>query len=240
MFSENFIMDLSRFSGRHFPPEVILWAVRWYCRYPLSYRHVEEMLKERGAHLDHATVARWVQIFGAELEKRLRRQHSKIGTSWRVDETYVKVKGEWSYLYRAVDKQGNTIDFLLSLKQDKQAAKRFFEKSIKKPANPKPEKVTTDKHIAYPFALEELKEEGTLPQTPEHRRSKYLNNRIESDHARFKQPLKPMRGFKSFACAENTIAGMEAMGMLRKRQFTEMHHYKTEVDFIHSLFELIA
>lgn len=233
-------MDMSLFAGRHFPPDVILWAVRWYCRYPLSYRNVEEMVQERGAFLDHATVARWVQIFGAELEKRLRRQRSKVGTSWRMDETYVKVKGEWTYLYRAVDKQGNTIDFLLSTKQDKQAAKRFFKKSLKKPGNPKPEKINTDKHAAYPPAIEEIKKEGILRETLEHRRIKVLNNRIESDHARFKQPLKPMRGFKSFACAENTIAGMEAMGMLRKRQFTEMQHYKTEVDFIHSLFGITA
>jgi transposase, IS6 family len=113
-----------------------------------------------------------------------------------VDETYIKVKGEWTYLYRAVDKAGNTIDFFLSTTQDKEAAKRFFKKSLKKPTNPKPEKVTTDKHLAYPVAIQALKKEGILPKTVKHRQSKYLNNGIESDHARFKQPLKPMRGLE--------------------------------------------
>jgi len=190
--------------------------------------------------VDHSTLDRWVQKFGPEMERRLRKQPSHVGKSWRVDETYVKVNGEWRYLYRAVDKQGNTVDFMLSEKQDKAAAKAFFKKSLKKPGNPMPEKINTDKHLAYPSAIEELKEEGTIPKETEHLRVKCLNNIIESDHARFKQPCKPMKWFKTFPTAQNTIAGMEAMLMLRKRQFIAMNHYKTEVDFVNSLFGLTA
>lgn len=128
------------FAGRHFPPDVILWAVGWYCRYSLSYRHVEEMLKKRGVEVDHSTIARWVEVYGPEIEKRLRRQPSCVSTSWRVDETSVKIKGEIHWLYRAVDVKDNSMDFFLSKKQDKQAASDFFQKSLKKPSNPKPEK----------------------------------------------------------------------------------------------------
>jgi transposase, IS6 family len=228
------------FTGRHFPADVILWAVRWYCRYPLSYRHVEEMLKERGVKVDHATIARWVAVYGPEIEKRLRRYPSFVSSSWRVDETSVKIKGKIHWLYRAVDKDGNTVDFFLSQKQDKKAAKGFFKKSLKKPSNPKPEKVNTDQHQAYPAAIEEMQEEGLFSEAWVHRRVKYLNNRIESDHARLKQKFKPMRGFKTFASAEKTIAGMEAMLMLKKRQFIAMKDYKSEVHFVHSLFQIPA
>lgn len=233
-------MSDSIFKGRHYPPEIILWAVRWYCRYPLAYRMLEEMLKERGVNLDHATIARWVQVYGPEIERRLRRQASCVSSSWRIDETRVKIKGEIHWLYRAVDAQGNTVDFFLSETQDKAAANAFFEKALKKPSNPEPEKLTTDAHQAYLWAIKDLKEAHKLKKEVPHRISKYLNNRIESDHARFKQKLKPMRGFKTFDGAEKTIAGMEAMLMLRKRQFTNMENYKTEVNFVHSLFQITA
>ena len=229
------------FKGRHYPPDVILWAVRWYCRYPLAYRMLEEMLKERGVEVDHATIARWIQVYGPEIERRLRkRQPSCVSTSWRVDETSVKIKGKVHWLYRAVDSKGNTVDFFLSKKQDKQAAKRFFRKSLKKPSNPEPEKITTDAHQAYPWAIKDLKRAKSLKEKVLHRTSKYLNNRIESNHARLKQKLKPMRGFKTFDGAQKTIAGMEALLMLRKRQFTNMNKYTTEVEFVHSLFGLTA
>jgi transposase, IS6 family len=233
------------FKGRHYPPAVILLSVRWYCKYPLAYRHVEEMLKDRGLAgsvemPDHTTIERWVKRYGPEIEKRLRRQPACISASWRVDETYIKVRGKWVFLYRAVDKQGNTVDFLLSEKQDKAAAEGFFEKAIKKKANPVPEKLTTDGHQAYPWAIKGLKKRKKFKKKMKHRVSKYLNNRIESDQARLKQKLKPMRGFKTFDGAEKTIAGMEAMLMLKKRQFTHMEYYKTEADFVHALFQLTA
>jgi transposase-like protein len=198
------------------------------------------MMGERGIEVHYSTLSRWVQVYGPELERRLRKQPSHLGKSWRVDETYIKVNGEWKYLYRAVDKQGNTVDFRLSEKQDKKAAKAFFEKSLKKPSNPEPETINTDKHAAYPPAIEDLKKEGKIPEDTKHLRVKCLNNIIESDHARFKQPCKPMKWFKTFPTAENTIAGMEAMGMLRKRQFKAMKNYETEVQFVHSLFGITA
>jgi IS6 family transposase len=228
------------FKGRQYPPDIILWTVRWYCRYPLAYRMLEEMLKERGVEVDHATIARWVQVYGPEIERRLRRQSSWVSSSWRVDETSVKIKGKVHWLYRAVDAKGNSVDFFLSQTQDKQAALAFFEKSLKKPSNPDPEKITTDGHQAYPWAIKDLKKAKKLKKKVWHRTSKYLNNRIESDHARFKQKLKPMRGFKTFESAEKTIAGQEAMLMLKKRQFIAMEHYQSEVEFVHSLFRLAA
>ena len=228
------------FKGRQYPPDIILWAVRWYCKYPLAYRMVEEMLKERGVEVDHSTIERWVKVYGPEIEKRLRRQPSCVSSSWRVDETSVKIKGKIHWLYRAVDAQGNSVDFFLSPTQDKAAANAFFEKSLKKPSNPDPEKITTDGHQAYPWAIKDLKKAKKLKKKAIHRTSKYLNNRIESDHARFKQKLKPMRGFKTLDSAGKTIAGMEAMLMLKKRQFTAMKDYETEVLFVHSLFGLTA
>ena len=236
---ENDMLD-PIFKGRQYPPDIILWAVRWYCRYPLAYRMVEEMLKERGVAVDHSTIERWVKVYGPEIEKRLRRQPSHVSSSWRVDETSVKIKGKVHWLYRAVDGKGNTVDFFLSQTQDKKAAKRFFKKALKKLSNPTPEKVTTDGHQAYPWAIKDLKKAKSLKKKVKHRTSKYLNNRIESDHARFKQKLKPMRGFKTFEGAEKTIAGMEAMLMIKKRQFTHMNHYESEVKFVHSLFEIAA
>jgi len=177
---------------------------------------------------------------GQKLSNAYGRQPSHVSSSWRVDETSVKIKGKVHWLYRAVDTKGNTVDFFLSETQDKAAANAFFEKSLKKPSNPEPEKVTTDGHQAYPWVIQDLKKTKKLKKKVTHRTSKYLNNRIESDHARFKQKLKPMRGFKTFASAERTIAGMEALLMIKKRQFIAMKDYKTEVEFVRSLFELIA
>lgn len=157
-----------------------------------------------------------------------------------MDEASVKIKGKVHWLYRAVDAKDNTVDFFLSLTQDKPAANAFFGKALKKPGNPTPEKITTDGHQAYPWAMKDLKKAKKLKKKVIHRTSKYLNNRIESDHARFKQKLKPMRGFKTFESAEKTIAGMEALLMLKKRQFTAMNDYQTEVEFVHSLFGLTS
>jgi IS6 family transposase len=233
-------MSISAFFGRHFPGDIILWAVRWYCRYPVSYRNLEEMFAERGFPVDHSTIARWVQVYGPEIEKKLRHCSSHVSASWRVDETSIRVNGEIVWLYRAVDRQGNTVDFRLSQKQDKKAARQFFQKSLNKPSNPKPEKITTDGHQAYPAAIKALKKARKLGKKVLHRTSKYLNNRIESDHARLKQLTKPMRGFKRFHTAQNTIAGMEALLMLKKRQFKEMDKYPNEVAFVHSLFAIPA
>jgi len=121
------------FKGRQFTSEVILWAVRWYLMFPISYRDLELMLLDRGVEVDHTTIFRWIQAYAAELEKRIRPHLRMSNGSWRVDETYVKVKGRWTYLYRAVDSRGQTIDFLLSAKRDAEAAKRFFRKALAQP-----------------------------------------------------------------------------------------------------------
>jgi transposase-like protein len=156
--------------------------VRWYLRYALSYRDLEEMMRERGLSLDHTTLYRWVQAYAPELEKRIRPYLRLTNDSYRVDETYVKIKGEWKYLYRAVDSTGQTIDFMLSAKRDAKAAKRFFRKMLKAASHSSPRVINVDKNPAYPPAVEELKKEGVLSIASQLRKCKYLNNIIEQDH----------------------------------------------------------
>lgn len=192
-------------------------AVRWYIAYALSYRDIEEMMAERGIKVDHATVNRWVVKYAPLLEARFTKKHKKaIHSSWRMDESYVKVKGEWFYQYRAVDKYGHTIDFFFSKKRDTSAAYRFFNKAIG--YNGKPEKVTIDKSGSNNAALEEINK--VLPEDSriEIRQIKYLNNIVEQDHRFIKKITKPMKGFKSFACASATLIGIELHHMLRKYQ----------------------
>ena len=212
-------MDTSTpFKWRHFQAEIILLCVRWYLRYPLSYRDVEEMMLERGLHVDHTTIYRWLQHYAPELEKRCRPHLNATNDSWRVDETYVKVKKVWVYLYRAVDSQGNTLEFLLSPTRDAQAAKRFFLKALAAPHSSTPRVITVDKNAAYPKAFKELRTEGIMPGPCELRQSKYLNNLVEQDHRFIKRLIKLGMGFFSFETAWRTLQGYEAMNMLRKGQ----------------------
>src|ERR1700761_263194 len=157
------------FKWRQFEPEVILLAVGWYLRFSLSYRDVEELLAERGIAVDHVTLWRWVQRYAPELEKRLRKRLKATNDSWRVDETYVRVKGQWRYLYRAVDSTGATIDFLLSAKRDAAAAERFLTKALGGENHPAPRVINTDKHAAYPPAIVELKAGRVLQDKCTHR-----------------------------------------------------------------------
>jgi transposase-like protein len=152
------------FKWRQFEPEVILLAVGWYLRFSLSYRDVEELLAERGLRADHVTVWRWVQRYAPEMERRLRSRLKPTNDSWRVDETYIRIKGKWVYLYRAVDSTGATIDFLLSAKRDTVAAKRFLAKALGAANHPLPRVINTDKHAAYPPAIVQLKAEGALDE----------------------------------------------------------------------------
>ena len=164
---------MSDFKGRHFRGEIVLWAVRWYCRYPIGYRDLEAMMTERGVAVDHSTIYRWVQRFAPEMEKRLRWQWRRPQSrSWRVDETYIKVRGKWAYLYRAVDKLGNTIDFYLSATRNTKAAKRFLGKALRGLKEwEQPEVLNTDKAPAYAAAIAELKAEGKCPKDTRHRLS---------------------------------------------------------------------
>jgi transposase-like protein len=187
-------------------------------RYSLSYRDLEEMMRERGLSVDHTTIYRWVQAYAPEMEKRIRPHLTPINDSYRVDETYVKIKGKWSYLYRAVDSTGQTIDFMLSAKRDARAAKRFFRKMLKLPRHSSPRVINVDQNRAYPPAVEELKEEGVLSVAAQLRQCKYLNNIVEQDHRFIKRRVNPGLGFFSFNTARRTIGGYEAMNMIRKGQ----------------------
>ena len=210
--------DARAFRGFRFPAEVILWAVRWYLQFPISYRDLELMLADRGVEADHTTMYRWVQRFAPELEKRVRRHLRPCRGPWHVDETYVRVGGEWRYLYRAVDGTGQTIDFLLSAKRDKKAAKRFFRKALGRENTRNPREIVTDRLKSYPGALREMKREGELWRFTRHRRGQWLNNLVEQDHRRVKRLTGPMLGFQSFWTARRTLAGVEAMAMLAKGQ----------------------
>ncbi len=206
------------FKWRHFQAEIILLNVRWYCRYALSYRDLEEIMQERGVEVDHSTINRWVLKYAPELEKRIRLHLRGTNDSWRVDETYIKVKGRWKYLYRAVDSQGNTLDFLLCAKRDASAAERFLRKTLNAAHTQEPRVINVDKNAAYPPAVNDLKAEEQLPETTELRQVKYLNNIVEQDHRFIKRLTKPGMGFGSFNTARRTLKGFEAMNMIRKGQ----------------------
>jgi putative transposase len=202
------------FKGAHFPSDIILMGVRWYVAYPLSSRHVEELMEERGVFLDHATIQRWVIKYSPLLEEAFHRRKRSVGVSWRMDETYIKIKGQWYYLYRAVDKSGQTIDFLLTKQRDERAAKRFLIKAIRR--HGVPEKITIDGSAANKAAIESYNEDhGT---TIIIRQRKYLNNLVEQDHRGVKRVTRPMLGFKSFHTARRTLVGIELMHMIKKKQ----------------------
>jgi transposase-like protein len=167
------------FKWKHFQPEIILLKVRWYCRYALSYRDLEEMMAERGLSVDHSIINRWVLQCGLELDKRCRPHLRPTNESWKVDETYIKVKGKWKYLYRAVDSSGQTLDFMLSAKRYAKAAKRFLKKALKAHHTETPWVINVDKNAAYPAATDDLKTEKALPEETELRPIKDLNNMIE-------------------------------------------------------------
>lgn len=209
------------FTGRHFNYEIIIWAVRWYCKYGISYRELEEMMEERGVKVDHTTIYRWVQYYAPKLLDKLKWYWKRsYGSTWYVDETYVKVKGQWRYLYRAIDGRGNTIDFYLSRTRNSHAAKLFLSKSLRKLAEwQRPKTINTDQNPAYGKAITALKSEGRLPELLIHRQVKYLNNGIECDHGKLKRVIKPTLGFKSMKTAYATIKGFELMRMFKKGRF---------------------
>jgi transposase-like protein len=215
----------------HYPLDVILLCVRWYVAYSLSLRNLEEMMAERGIEVDHSSLHRWVIKLVPFLEKAFRKRKRAVGRSWRVDETYVKVKGQWKYLYRAVDKEGNTVDFLLRAHRDKAAALRYFRKAIDR--NGEPETITVDKSGANLAALKALNAERTMPIKL--RQNKYLNNIVEQDHRAVKRLIKPMMGFKDFRCARIILSGIEIMHMIRKGQMRDDGIAVTAADQFYSL-----
>ena len=198
----------------HYPIEVMLVCVRWYAAYPLSLRHIEEMMAERGVIVDHTTVHRWSVEMLPILAAAMRRRKRTVGASWRMDETYVKVGGQWKYIYRAVDNAGHPIDFLLCAYRDYAAARRFFECAIN--LHGIPEKITIDKNGANTAAIEGIRADSGADI--ELRQSEYLNNLIERDHRAVKRIVRPMLGFKNFRCARAVIAGIETMHVIKKGQ----------------------
>jgi transposase-like protein len=230
------------FKWRHYQAEIILLCVRWYLRYSVSYRDLEEMMTERGLTVDHSTICRWVLAFAPELEKRVTPQLKPTNDSWRVDETYIKVKGQWLYQYRAVDSAGHTLDFRLSATRDADAAQAFFEKTLGAPHTVQPRVINVDKNAAYPKAVETLKALEHLAADCELRQVKYLNNLIEQDHRFIKRRTRPGLGFFSFDTARWTLSGYETMNMLRKGQVKGVGKgdVLAQVRLINNLFGLAA
>jgi putative transposase len=207
------------FKGNHYPKSVILYAVFFYVRYAVSYRDLEEILAERGVDVDHATLNRWVVKYAPLVAAEAQKRKAAVGRSWRVDETYIKVKGQWCYLYRAIDKHGQTLDFMLSESRDEAAATTFFAKTIG--TNGWPDKVVIDKSGANRAGLDNMNIALILAGwfwLIEVLQVKYLNNIIEQDHRFIKKLTRPTMGFKSFASAQATLAGIETAHMIRKGQ----------------------
>src|SRR6202047_2977583 len=228
------------FKWRQTEPVFILCAVRWYLRYSLSLRDVEELLDERGLQADHTTVWRWVQRYGPELEQRIRRHLKPTNKSWRVDETYVRVQGRWCYLYRAIDSASATIYFLLSALRDADAAKRLFRKALSSPSHPQPRVINTDLAPIYGSAIPDIKKEGTLRCRCQHRPVQYLNNILEQDHRAIKRRVNAKQGFREFRAAQRTVQGYEAMNMMRKGQvrWVSGTDVLRQIRFIKTLFDL--
>ncbi len=230
------------FKWRHYQSEIILLCVRWYLRYWLSYRDLAEMMDERGLSLAHTTIYRWVQAYAPEMDKRCRPYLKQTNDSWRVDETYVKVRGQWMYLYRAVDSTGQTLDFLLNETRSARAAKRFFRKVLGRPNITAPRVINVDRNAAYIGAVNDLKQEKLLPKICKRRPSKYMNNMVEQDHRFIKRRVNPGLGFGSYPTAWRTIQGYETMNMIRKGQIegVEKGNSKAQNQFIAALFALAA
>ncbi|MEY0878642.1 IS6 family transposase [Providencia manganoxydans] len=207
------------FKRLHYPTDIMAQCIRWYLAYSLSLRNLEEMMAERGIDVDHSTLHRWVLRLAPLLDKAFRRYKRPVGRRWRMDETYIKINGRWRYLYRAVDKAGQTVDFLLTAKRDAAAALRFFRKAIHH--HEEPNMVTIDKNSANKAAVGSLNIGKSPAESIQLRQNKYLNNRIEQDHRNIKRRIRSMLGFKSFRRAQTLLAGIEIVSMLRKGQYIQ-------------------
>lgn len=218
------------FKGAHFPTSVILYAVFFYVRYPVSYRDLQKIMAERGVDVDHATLNRWVVRYSPQIAEQAQKRKRLTLGSWRIDETYIKVKGKWTYLYRAVDRDGQTLEFMLSERRNLSAARRFFKKAIA--SNGVPHKVVIDKsgaNLAGAQAANTILKITGVGMMFEILQVKYLNNILEQDHRFIKKITKPMMGFKAFHSASATIAGIEVAHMIRKGQFANNNHSPFQV-----------
>jgi transposase, IS6 family len=235
------------FKGRHFEAEIIVLCVRWYLRFGLSLRNLEEIMAERNLSVDHITIWRWVQRYAPELNRRCRPELRKTNASWRCDETVSSrrremdvVAGKWTYLYRAVDSTGATIDFLLSARRDAAAAKRFFQNALRSPGHPRPRVINADGNPSYPRAIAELKQTGELGRRCRCRPVRYLNNIVEQDHRAIKRRVRASQGFRAFYSAWRTLQGIETVNMIRKGQvrWLPKHDIAGQVAFVGRLLGL--
>jgi transposase, IS6 family len=233
---------LALFKGRHFESEMIVLCVRWYLRFGLSFRDLEERMAERNLNVDHVTIWRWVQRYAPELNRRCRPELRPTNRSWRVDETYIRVAGQWTYLYRAVDSAGDTIDFLLSPKRDAPAAKRFIQKALRSPGRARPRVINVDGNPSYPKVIAELKQHRELGRRCRCRPVRYLNNIVEQDHRAIKRRVRASQGFRSLRAAQRTIQGIETVNMIRKGQvrWVPKGDIAGQVAFVASLFGVIG
>jgi putative transposase len=211
------------FKGRHFDRPVILLCIRWYLAYNLSLRNLEEMMAERGISVDHATIHRWVVRYSPELLERFNRRKRSVSRKWHIDETYIKVRGHWTYLYRAIDSHGDTVEFWFSERRDLIAAKRFLNRALKR--HGRPETVVIDGSQTNREAIlscdttDRLRDRSRRKLKPIRiRQSRYLNNRIEQDHRAVKRRVRPMLGFKALDSARAVLGGIEMVHMMRKQQ----------------------
>jgi transposase, IS6 family len=200
------------------------------------------MMRERGLAVDHTTVWRWVQRYAPEINKRIRPHLKLAGASYRIDDTYIKVGRQWKYLYRALDKEENTIEFMLSAKRDIPAVKRFFKRMMRADHRRLPFSISVDKHASYPDAFSVSQEEKVLPKDCRLRRTKYPTNIVEQDHRFIRRRWRAMQCFRSFHTAERTIEGVESMHMMRKDQVKRLDGKDaiSQAKFVESLFQLAA
>jgi transposase-like protein len=230
------------FKGRHFDRPVILLCVRWYLAYNLVLRNLEEMMAERGISVDHATVYRWVPRYSPELLERFNRRKRSVSREWHVDETYIKVRGQWRYLYRAIDSHGDTVEFWFSERRNLAAAKRFVRKAIKR--HRRSERIVIDgsqtnrEAILSCDTVDRLQDRTQRDLKPIRiRQSAYLNNRIEQDHRAVKRRIRPMLGFKSLNSARAILGGIEMVYVIRKGQAKYAHNLQPSLA---EQFELLA
>ena len=207
------------FKHHRFPKSIILQAVYFKLRFTLSYRDVEELLQIRGVEVDHSTIQRWVFKFSPEVEKNMNKRKRQVGSSWRMDETYMKVGGKDRYLYRAVDKFGNTVDFLLTKRRMKGSAQKFLNKAIGN--NSKPRVINIDKSGANKSGIRSINRELLTVKKIKIRQCKYLNNIVEQDHRNIKRRISIDTGFKEFESAQRTLAGIEVVNIIRKGQIAD-------------------
>ena len=232
----------NQFKWKHFSQEIILWAVRWYCQFALSYRDLVIIMAERGIFASHTTIMRWVHQYAVELKKRLKKFLKMSNDSYRIDETSIKVKGRWHYLYRAVDSDGNTLDWMLSETRSAEAAEKFFRQVLCNDHASSPRIISVDKNPSYPPAFKSIKDEGIIPETSELRQVKYLNNVIEQDHRFSKRRIRYSLWLQTLETAQATISGYESMHIIRKGQIkgVERGDFISQKKFIENLFGIAA